>query len=76
MPVRLLVAALIVLGYPLVDRALGLGTLGAMLPILIYVMLALGRPIGLSPFDPPVTFSRFRNTRGTISPKASVTIAR
>jgi branched-chain amino acid transport system permease protein len=39
---RFVVAALVVLAYPLVDRALGLGTLGAMLPILIYVMLALG----------------------------------
>jgi branched-chain amino acid transport system permease protein len=36
------IAAAIVLVYPLVDRALGFGTLGAMLPILIYVMLALG----------------------------------
>jgi branched-chain amino acid transport system permease protein len=39
---RFLIAAVIVVGYPLVDRALGLGTLGAMQPILIYVMLALG----------------------------------
>ena len=39
---RFAVGLLIVLAYPLVDRALGWGTLGAMLPILIYVMLALG----------------------------------
>ncbi|HEV8639199.1 MAG TPA: branched-chain amino acid ABC transporter permease [Chloroflexota bacterium] len=44
-PIALLRFALgivVVLAYPLVDRALGWGTLGAMLPILIYVMLALG----------------------------------
>ncbi len=35
-------AVALAIGYPLLDRALGLGTLGAMLPILIYVLLALG----------------------------------
>jgi branched-chain amino acid transport system permease protein len=39
---RFALAIVVVLGYPLVDRALGWGTLGAMLPILIFVMLALG----------------------------------
>jgi branched-chain amino acid transport system permease protein len=42
MAARLVLAGLVVLAYPLVDRALGLGTLGAMLPILIFVLLALG----------------------------------
>src|SRR5260221_9990646 len=39
---RFVLGAAVVLAYPLVDRALGFGTLGAMLPILIFVMLALG----------------------------------
>ena len=39
---RLALASIAVLAYPVVDRALGWGTLGAMLPILIFVMLALG----------------------------------
>ncbi|HEY3078276.1 MAG TPA: branched-chain amino acid ABC transporter permease [Chloroflexota bacterium] len=39
---RFAIGIVVVLAYPLVDRALGWGTLGAMLPILIYVMLALG----------------------------------
>jgi branched-chain amino acid transport system permease protein len=39
---RFVLAGALVLVYPLIDRWLGLGTLGAMLPILIYVMLALG----------------------------------
>lgn len=42
MPLRFIAAAVLVLAYPVVDRALGLSTLGAMLPILIFVMLALG----------------------------------
>jgi branched-chain amino acid transport system permease protein len=39
---RFVLGIAVVLLYPIVDRALGWGTLGAMLPILIYVMLALG----------------------------------
>jgi branched-chain amino acid transport system permease protein len=39
---RVAAGLLIVIAYPLVDRALGWGTLGAMLPILIYVLLAMG----------------------------------
>jgi branched-chain amino acid transport system permease protein len=39
---RFALAIAIILVYPLVDRAMGWSTLGAMLPILIFVMLALG----------------------------------
>ncbi len=39
---RFVIVLGLILAYPFIDRFLGLGTLGAMLPILIYVMLALG----------------------------------
>jgi branched-chain amino acid transport system permease protein len=39
---RFLLGVAIVLAYPLIDRGMGWSTLGAMLPILIFVMLALG----------------------------------
>ena len=39
---RFALAIAVVILYPVVDNALGWGTLGAMLPILIFVMLALG----------------------------------